>query len=149
MLDALGGCCVYDESSRCGEASAAVLGWLIAGESALALSNLSDDVLIERVLDSLPGPLRQGRELARDGRVHRWVGSVNALPGGFPMREPDSRHVPDPQDNPLLFVVGDYLFDSTLNGVFDSADCVAEWIKEETEDEPAAESPLKVRVSAQ
>jgi hypothetical protein len=28
-------------------------------------------------------------------------------------------------------VVGDYLFDSTLNGVLDSADTVAEWLVEE------------------
>ena len=30
-----------------------------------------------------------------------------------------------------LFVVGDYLFDSTINGVLDSADYVAEWLAEE------------------
>jgi monoamine oxidase len=148
MLDAFGGCCVYDESSRCHETSAGVLGWLLGGDAALTLSNLDDQTLIDRVLDSLPAPLRHGRELAVEGRVHRWVGCVNALPGGFPMREPDSRHVPDPKDNPMLFVVGDYLFDSTLNGVFDSADSVAEWIKEETvEEEPAIAPPADVTIS--
>ena len=40
---------------------------------------------------------------------------------GFPMREPESRHYPDVAGHPDLYVVGDYLFDSTLNGVLDSA----------------------------
>jgi hypothetical protein len=62
---------------------------------------------------------------------------VNGLPAGFPAREPDSRHLPEPKEHPSLFVVGDYLFDSTLNGVLDSADVVAEWILEEL-DEPVA-----------
>jgi monoamine oxidase len=149
MIDAFGGCCVYDETSRCvsssGETStAAILGWLIGGEMALSLNNLDDEALIARVLDSLPEPLRHGREMFVEGRVHRWVGAVNALPGGFPLREPDSRHVPDPANNPMLFVVGDYLFDSTLNGVLDSAECVAEWITEETAEEAVtASSTLK------
>jgi hypothetical protein len=62
------------------------------------------------------------------------VGSVNGLPGGRPAREPDSRHLPEPTEHPWLFAVGDYLFDSTLNGVLDSADVVAEWIVEEIVD---------------
>jgi protoporphyrinogen oxidase len=136
MIDAFGGCCLYDESSRGRKNSAqgktpGVLGWLIGGENALALSNLEDAQLIQRVLDSLPQPLRSGKELAVEGRVQRWVGAVNARPGGFPLRDPDARHLPDPEHNPWLFVVGDYLFDSTLNGVMDSADYVAEWINEE------------------
>ena len=45
--------------------------------------------------------------------------------------EPDSRHVPDPEENPRLLVVGDYLFDSTLNGVLDSATVAAELIQGE------------------
>jgi hypothetical protein len=130
MLDAFGGCCVYDETSRGSDHTYGVLGWLLAGEAALNLSNFPDHVLMEEMLQSLPDSLRHGRRLFLEGRVHRWVGSVNGLPAGYPMREPDSRHVPDPQSNPRLFVVGDYLFDSTLNGVMDSADVVAEHILE-------------------
>lgn len=134
MSDAFGGCCVYDETSRIDGTTFGVLGWLLAGESALTMSNLEDAALVDEVIDSLPACLGHGRELRMEARVHRWVGSVNGLPAGFPMREPDARHVPEPEDHPDLFVVGDYLFDSTLNGVMDSADTVAEWIAEEMED---------------
>jgi hypothetical protein len=40
----------------------------------------------------------------------------------------DRRHCPEPAEHPNLFLVGDYLFDSTLNGVLDSAEYVARWI---------------------
>lgn len=134
MLDAFGGCCVYDESARYGANSYGVLGWLLAGAAALNLSNDSDGVLIDKMLDSLPQSLRGGREWFLEGQVHRWVGAVNGLPGGLPAREPDSRHVPEPTQHDRLFVVGDYLFDSTLNGVLDSADVAAEWILEDIEE---------------
>jgi hypothetical protein len=39
----------------------------------------------------------------------------------------DQRHRPSAA-HPNLFVVGDYLFDSTLNGVLDSAQHVAGWV---------------------
>src|SRR5215207_6506301 len=58
MLDAFDGCCVYDETSRSDGSLFGVLGWLIAGEAALAMSNLEDAVLMERVLESLPAVLR-------------------------------------------------------------------------------------------
>ena len=66
--------------------------------------------------------------------MHRWAGTVNGLPAGYPAREPDSRHLPEPIDHPNLFVVGDYLFDSTLNGVLDSADVAVEWIVEDIQE---------------
>ena len=49
----------------------------------------------------------------------------------------DTRHIPEPVEHPNLFTVGDYLFDSTLNGVLDSADYVAEWLTEEIESDSA------------
>ncbi len=130
MLDAFGGCCIYDESARHPHPSCGVLGWLIAGSDALSLSNLSDSELIDLALDSLPKPLAAGRELYLEGRVHRWVGTVNALPGGNPIHHPDIRHSPSAND-PDLYLVGDYLFDSTLNGVVDSAEFVAASIAED------------------
>lgn len=140
MLDAFGGCCVYDESARDPECAHGALGWLLGGEAALTLSNCSDAELIDKMLDSLPRCWPQGRRLFVEARVHRWVGTVNGLPGGCPAREPDSRHMPEPVQHPGLFVVGDYLFDSTLNGVLDSADVVAEWIVELAEERRLAET---------
>lgn len=142
MSDAFGGCCVYDESSRNGSESHGVLGWLLAGDAALTMSNLDDETLVTRVLDSLPSSLRHGKEAFVEARVHRWLGAVNGLPGGAVQRDPDARHVPDPDHHPQLFVVGDYLFDSTINGVLDSADTVAEWIVEEMSDEESTGIPI-------
>jgi protoporphyrinogen oxidase len=144
MPDALGGCCVYDESSRARGHGFGVLGWLLAGEAALTMSNLDDAVLIERVLDSLPRCLRYGRQWFREGQVQRWIGTVSGLPGGHPAQDPAASHRPEPTEHPRLFVVGDYLFDSTINGVLDSADLVADWILEEIEKgvaAPAAATP--------
>jgi monoamine oxidase len=139
MLDAFGGCCVYDESSRgpCGERG--VLGWLLAGDAALNLSNFDDDELVRKMLDSLPASLRHGRDFLLEAHVHRWVGTVNGLPGGYPLLSPEARHLPEPIEHPGLFVVGDYLFDSTLNGVLDSADFVTDLIVERTAQERRAD----------
>jgi protoporphyrinogen oxidase len=132
MLDAFGGCCLYDESSRNGCLSHGVLSWLLAGEAATRTSNCSDAELVELVLDSLPASLQQGRALALEGRVHRWIGAVNGQPAGTSGMDIESRHVPQAGQHDL-FVVGDYLFDSTINGVLDSADYVAEFLAEEIE----------------
>ena len=128
MSEAFGGCCLYDESARFDANGQGVLGWLIAGEAALRLGNLDEATLIEQVIQSLPANLPLGSARLLEARVQRWAGSVNGLPAGFPAREPDSRHQPEPLHHPGLFVVGDYLFDSTVNGVLDSADNVVEWI---------------------
>jgi monoamine oxidase len=145
MHDVFGGTCVYDEGARYGDTgTGAVLGWLIAGVPALELANWSDEALIAEVLSTLPEPLRAGRGLAVQGRVHRWMGAVSAQPGGFPTRDEDERHVPEPHEHPGLFLVGDYLYDSTLNGVHDSADTVSELILEELEEHRETAPALKV-----
>jgi SAM-dependent methyltransferase len=51
---------------------------------------------------------------------------VNALPGGMPARDVMTNHRPDPKQHPGLVVVGDYLFDSTLNGLLDSSDAATD-----------------------
>lgn len=131
MLEAFGGCCLYDEASRNDCGSYGVLGWLLAGNAALTASNWSDEQLIEAVLDSLPGGLPgKAHELLMEGHVHRWLGAVNGMPGGRPALPMEARHYPEPTYRNLL-VVGDYLFDSTLNGVLDSADFVAEELAEQ------------------
>ncbi len=126
LLDAFGGCCVYDESARQESGGYGVLGWLLAGNDAVTLSNLCEEELIARMLDTLPPQLAHGREFFIEGRVHRWLNSVNGLPGGWPVKEPRARHRLEPQGHPGLFVAGDYLFDSTINGVMDSVDIVTD-----------------------
>jgi protoporphyrinogen oxidase len=134
MLDELGGACVYDETARDRLDPRGVLGCLLAGDAALTLGNLDDQSLIEHVSAALPDSLRDTNVPLLEGRVHRWLGAVSALPGGYPQQEPDERHLPAPNEHPWLFAVGDYLFDATLNGVLDSADTVVDYILEEVEE---------------
>lgn len=128
MLDAYGGCCLYDETSRQPAAGYGILGWLFGGDAAVGLSELTDEELIEKAIETLPETQREAREQLLEARVHRWIGAVSAMPGGERPMRLDLRHQPEPAEHPGFFVVGDYLFDSTLNGVLDSADCVAGWI---------------------
>jgi monoamine oxidase len=122
MLDAFGGCCVYDESPSQDGATHGVLGWLLAGADALSSCNLDDRALVARALESLPDDLYdEARRRIIEGQVHRWAGAVSGRPGGFPLRDASSAHQPEPAEHPGLVVVGDYLFDSTLNGVLRSA----------------------------
>lgn len=128
MLDQFAGCCLYDESWRTPEPDCGVLGWLLGGQAALDFSNRSDNELIELALDSLPAIFGNGRSHFLEGRVHRWLNAVNALPGGRTSLPIPQRHCPEPVRHDNLWVVGDYLYDSTLNGVFDSADYVSDAI---------------------
>lgn len=136
MLDRLGMCCLYDESSRTAEPRHGVLGWLLGGEAARSRSPLPDDDLIAIALDTLPPALAHGKRLAIEGRVHRWLGAVNAIPGGPVPLPLDQRHQPDSQTAPNLWVVGDYLFDSTLNGLFESADYATDCLAAKLNDAP-------------
>ena len=120
--DAFGGCCVYDESSKFDAGDYGVLSWLLAGSEALLNSNLEDCTLIEQALSALPDELSVSREMFLEGKVHRWVGAVSAPPLDQHIRGSKIRHLPDAKGHPALFVVGDYLFDTTLNGVLDSAE---------------------------
>lgn len=128
MLDRFGGCCLYDEGTRAPEMTCGVLGWLLGGQPALEMSALEDATLIAAALESLPDFLAEGRQCFLEGRVHRWPYAVNAIPGGVTPRARSLQHQPEPVGHPDLFVVGDYLFDSTLNGALDSAEYVAEWL---------------------
>jgi SAM-dependent methyltransferase len=130
MLDAFGGCCVYDESARHDAGQYGVLSWLIAGTDALSLSNFDDQTIEGLVLDSLPDGLRDAAiALSMEARVHRWMASINGQPGGIPVRDTRSAHLPEPAGHPALFTVGDYVFDSTINGVLDSADFATDFFQ--------------------
>lgn len=131
MSDAFDGCCVYDEGARQDLGRWGALGFLITGNAALNLANMSDDAILELCLGSLPEVLGAGRDLFVDGRVHRWMASVNAMPGGYPVRERRANHRPLPDRMPGLLLVGDYMFDATVNGVLDSADTATDMITSE------------------
>jgi monoamine oxidase len=129
MLEAFDGCCLYDESARDPAEEHGVLGWLLGGEAAMTWSTRDDETIIEAAIDALPSWLREpARKHRLEARIHRWTGAVSALPGGWGPLPLDRRHQPEPTEHPNLYVVGDYLFDSTLNGVHDSAEYVAHWL---------------------
>jgi SAM-dependent methyltransferase len=126
MSEAFGGCCVYNEGARHDVGKHGVLTWLIAGADALAFANLSEQELIDAALKSLPPAFGNARAHFMEGKSYRWLSSVNALPGGLPARDVMTNHRPDPGQHPGLVLVGDYLFDSTLNGLLDSSDAATD-----------------------
>ena len=128
MSEAFGGCCVYVEGARHDVGRHGVLNWLVAGSDALAYVNLTDEQLIDGALKTLPAELGDARAHFVEGRTHRWLSSVNGLPGGLPARDVMTNHRPEPQEHPGIVVVGDYLFDSTLNGLLDSSDAATDII---------------------
>jgi monoamine oxidase len=128
MLDHFDGCCLYDESWRTPEPDCGVLGWLLGGQAAVDFAQRPDDELIELALGSLPPMFGDGRCQFLEGRVHRWLNAVNALPGGHTALPIPQRHCPEPCRHDDLWIVGDYLYDSTINGVLDSADYVSDAI---------------------
>jgi monoamine oxidase len=123
MSESFGGCCVYDEGARHDTAGKGVLNWLVPGSDVLAWVNLSDRELVEHAIATLPDVVRDAaHDQLVEFRTHRYLSSVNALPGGMPVRDQKKNHVPEPGEHPGLFLIGDYMFDSTLNGLLDSAD---------------------------
>jgi protoporphyrinogen oxidase/SAM-dependent methyltransferase len=129
MSDTFGGCCVYIENTRhTYPGNSGALGWLIAGSDALAYCNLSDEELIDAAIASLPPLFGDARKHLVEGRVHRWLSSVNAIPGGVPVRSPRENHLPEPEEHPGIFLTGDYLYDSTLNGLIDSCDIASDLV---------------------
>lgn len=128
MSEAFGGCCVYVEGARHDVGKHGVLNWLIPGSDALAFANLRDDQLIDAALKSLPASLGKPRNHFVEGKIHRWLSSVNAIPGGLPARDVLTNHRPEPREHGGLVLVGDYLFDSTLNGLLDSSDAATDLI---------------------
>lgn len=142
MLDSFDGCCVYDESSRHDYSCYGALAFLMAGNAALAMNNYSDERIEQMCLDALPPELAEARDLIVDRRIHRWMASVNAIPGGPTVRPRAENHRPDPKRLPGVLMVGDYMFDATLNGVLDSADAatdvlLAEILRRRRVSEPA------------
>ncbi|HXY58306.1 MAG TPA: FAD-dependent oxidoreductase [Methylocystis sp.] len=128
MMDAFDGVCVYDESARQELGPFGVLSFLIAGNAALSLANVSDERIEHMCLDALAPVFPEAPDLIVNRRVHRWMASVNAMPGGARARRRVENHRPNAERLPGVLIVGDYLFDSTLNGVMDSADTATDII---------------------
>ena len=132
MSDTFGGCCVYVENARHEyKNDTGALGWLIAGSDALAYCNLSEQELIDAAIASLPPVFGDAKKHLIEGKVHRWLSSVNAVPGGVPVRGARENHLPEPDEHPGLFLTGDYLYDSTLNGLLDSCDIASDLVVSE------------------
>jgi protoporphyrinogen oxidase/SAM-dependent methyltransferase len=152
MSEAFGGCCVYNEGARHDVGKHGVLNWLIAGSDALAFANLTDEQLIDAALKSLPASFGDAKPHFREGKIHRWLSSVNCIPGGLPVRDVMTNHRPDPQEHPGIVVVGDYLFDSTLNGLLDSSDAATDIIVTEMmklrRAQAQGEKPLSDKIDA-
>ena len=132
MSEAFGGCCVYNEGARHDVGRNGVLNFLVAGSDALAFANLSDNELIDAALKSLPASFGDARAHFVEGKTHPWLSSVNAIPGGVPVRDVATNHRPEPKQHPGIVLVGDYLFDSTLNGLLDSSDAATDIVVTET-----------------
>jgi monoamine oxidase len=133
MIDVLGGCCCYDESARWGAEEGHVLSFLIAGQDALMLAahDQSDRDVVEHLLEALPACMQaDARAELIEARVHRWLGSINAVPGGFPAKELKGQHQPDPDGHPGLVIACDAFFDSTLNGALMSASVATDLLLE-------------------
>lgn len=123
ISDAFGGVCIYDESMRYHTKNYGVLSFLLAGNDAETMANFKDNELVEKMLEALPDELStEAKKEFLEGKVDRWVATVSALPGGYPVQPLEEVHQIEPSKHSGIFLVGDYLFDTTINGVMDSAD---------------------------
>jgi len=109
MSEAFGGCCVYNEGARHDVGKHGVLNWLIPGSDALAFANLSDQELIDAALKSLPASLGDARAHFMEGKNPPLLSSVNAIPGGLPVRDVMTNHRPSRRSIPAS-CGRDYLF---------------------------------------
>ena len=55
-------------------------------------------------------------------------GCLDRHAGWFPLRDPRTAHQPEPIEHDRLAMVGDYLFDSTLNVVLRSAEIATDLV---------------------
>ncbi len=129
ISDAFGGCCVYNETLRHKvETAHGCLSWLIAGSDALTAASLPEDELARLCVESLPKRMGDGLAHMLEAKVHRWAAAVSGMPGGNPVPDLRTKHQPTKDSFPNLFVCGDYLFDTTVNGAYDSADFATDLI---------------------
>ncbi len=132
MLDVFNGCCCYVESARWRSANGHVLSFLIGGGDALlqCSHNQDDRTIIQALLDRLPAFMREHAGDVVEAQVDRYAGSLNAQPGGYPAPELRGMHQPEPKEHPGIFLIGDYLMDSTVNACLMSANTAVDLLVE-------------------
>jgi len=129
ISDAFGGCCVYNVSLRhTPKTRHGCLSWLIAGSDALTYAGVADRELAQMCIASLPKCMGDGMAHLLEVQVHRWAAAVSGMPGGNPVHDLRTKHQPTREQFPNLFLCGDYLADTTVNGAFDSADFATDLI---------------------
>jgi hypothetical protein len=133
----LGGTTVYDKTTRVGGQENPMLSVLVAGQNALEMARAADSDVVEAVVDSLPKSAGIDRKGVRAYAVDRWLYDlgVSRLPGGQPVLQLDRRHEPS-VSFPNVFTVGDYLYDTTINGALDAVMATAERICDRVEGLP-------------
>ncbi|MBM4192404.1 MAG: methyltransferase domain-containing protein [Gammaproteobacteria bacterium] len=129
ISDAFGGCCVYNETLRHKiKTQHGCLSWLIAGSDALAYEGVADRDLAQRCVESLPKCMGDGMARMLEVKVHHWAAAVSGLPGGNPVHDLRTKHQPTRGRFPSVYLCGDYLADTTVNGALDSADFATDLI---------------------
>jgi len=121
VCQGLGGTTVYEKSILSDSQEIPILSLLIGGRHATELAHRPDGEVFHRVLQALPDEAHIDRNLVSTFRVDRWTNEVGVsrLPGGVPLRPLAKRHAPS-ADYPNVFMLGDYLYDTTINGALDA-----------------------------
>jgi len=122
--DCFKGATVYDQSWM--NEGRGVLSWLLAGSEAADLSALNDSDVIRAVIDQFPPAIKRKVHRGIDARVDRYMNGVSRQPGGLPLLPYLQRH--KPCEDKALYFTGDYLYDATINGAYESACRVVDYI---------------------
>jgi hypothetical protein len=97
-----------------------ILSFLLCGQDALLMcsGDWDEEDIADYLIDCLPDSFHdEACEHLVCARVSRYVGSINAQPGGWPVEDLMEEHIVTDG----VYLVGDYFFDSTLNGALISS----------------------------
>lgn len=131
VCEGLGGVTVYDKSICTESRTVPILSLLVAGAHASDLAQRQDSEVLRITLDALPPSAGVDSHSVEKFWVDRWTRAlgVSRLPGGVPLLALARRHCPC-ADYPDIFALGDYLYDTTINGALDACVFVAKRIFE-------------------
>jgi monoamine oxidase len=122
VTEGLGGVTVYDKTVPYNSGEAPILSLLIAGSHATELSKEPDDQVLQSAMRALPKELGVDERSIIASEIDRWQNDqgVSRMPGGVPLLSLHDRHLPA-REHPQLFILGDFLYDTTINGALDGA----------------------------